>query len=57
MNSSDNNDYICDDRHLYESYDKIRSMTDEEFEKYLIEKYGKEYLTEKFGEDIQDISK
>lgn len=30
-----NNEYICDDRNVLENLQKIKNMTDEEFEKYL----------------------
>lgn len=29
------NEYICDDRNVLEDVQKIRNMTDEEFEKYI----------------------
>ena len=29
------NEYICDDRNVLENVQKIRNMTDEEFEKYI----------------------
>lgn len=30
-----NSEYICDDRNVLENAQKIRNMTDEEFEKYI----------------------
>lgn len=30
-----NNEYICDDRSVLENAQKIRDMTDEEFDKYI----------------------
>lgn len=29
------NEYICDDRGVWENIQKVKSMTDEEFEKYI----------------------
>lgn len=29
------NEYICDDRNVLEDLQKVRNMTDEEFEKYI----------------------
>lgn len=33
----DKDEYICDDRNVLENLQKIRSMTDEEFEAYVEE--------------------
>lgn len=37
-----NDDFICDDRGVLENVQKVRSMTDEEFEQYMMELKKKE---------------
>lgn len=36
-------EWICDDRNVYEETKKILEMTDEEFAEYYKNKYGKDF--------------